>query len=267
MKRLIKILPYFLIFSTIVTVGLISRCLYINFKLLNEFTQKENAYSYAEAVGRGEPDLNTISDLFTDIVAMIGYDYKNDIISPITISYYANINDDTPVYSIEKGDTIYFKTNNRTRSGITYQGIESLPTIESGWRLAKPFAVLSKEKNDALLYVKLDELIHVTYVWIEENPKAMIYLQRIVMDRGMLPTKYNVSKYMLLFIDRTLYSEGIFLSQDLLSSVLSIATIISLFISVILLVLFLLAKHKISSETNDDKSMSKIESIFGKVSL
>ncbi len=248
MKKLMQILLCMFIFFTVVTVGLVSRCLYINFKLISEFSQKENVYPYAEAVGKGEPDLSVISNLFTDIVAAIGFDdYKNDIISPITISYYANINDNTPVYSVEKGDTIHFKTNDRTRSGITYQGIESIPTNESGWRLAKPFTVEGKESNDALLYVKLDELIHVTYEWIEENPNGMSILQRIVMEQGVLPTKHNVGKYILLFIDRTLYSEGMFLSQDLLSSVFSTATFVSLFISVILLVLFLLAKYKLAS--------------------
>ncbi|QUI22742.1 hypothetical protein HZI73_10765 [Vallitalea pronyensis] len=247
MKRLMQILLCMFIFFTIVTVGLVSYNLYINVKLKNEFTQKEDTYPYAEAIEKGDIDFNKISNLFTDNVAMLGTNYQESIISPITVSYYENINDETPVYIIEEGDLIRFKIGDKTRSGLTYCGNESIPTNDLGWRIAKPFLADGKETINEFLYVKLDNLVDISCEWLKENPTAMNTLQRSMLEQGILPTKYNAGKYILLFIDRKLYSEGVFLSQDLFNPIFSATTLVSLLISAILLVLFLLIKYKFTS--------------------
>ena len=247
MKRLMRISLCFFVLFAIVTMGLVSRSVYLNYKMRDGFKPKEDAYPYGEEVEKGTLDLDEISYLLQDAMAAMGYayDYKDDIASSIEISYYADINDVSPVYRVEKGDIIDFQTENPIlKYNVTYHGRISLPTNKPGWRLAKPFMVEGKEVNDTLLYVKLDDLMRIAYQWLEENPEAADNLENEMMWQGILPTKYNTGKAILLFIDRTLYSEGVFLSPDLLNPVFSSAAFVSLFLSIISLALFLLARHR-----------------------
>ena len=260
MKRLMRISLCFFVLFAIVTMGLVSRSVYLNYKLRDGFKPKEDAYPYGEEVEKGTLDLDEISYLLPDAMAAMGYayDYKDDIASSIEISYYADINDVSPVYRVEKGDLIDFQMEDVTKSeyNVTYHGRISLPTNEPGWRLAKPFMVEGREVNDTLLYVKLDDLMRIAYQWLEENPEAADNLENEMMRQGILPTKYNTGKAILLFIDRTLYSEGVFLSPDLLNPVFSSAAFVSLFLSIISLALFLLARHR-SNRMREDHTDAK----------
>ena len=260
MKRLMRISLCFFVLFAIVTMGLVSRSVYLNYKLRDGFKPKEDAYPYGEEVEKGTLDLDEIYFFLPDAMAAMGhgYDYKDDIASPIEISYYADINDESPVYRVEKGDLIDFQMEDVTKSeyNVTYHGRISLPTNEPGWRLAKPFMVEGKEVNDTLLYVKLDDLMRIAYQWLEENPEAADNLENEMMWQGILPTKYNTGKAILLFIDRTLYSEGVFLSPDLLNPVFSSAAFVSLFLSIISLALFLLARHR-SKRMREDHTDAK----------
>ena len=264
MKRLMRISLCFFVLFVIVTMGLVSRSVYLNYKLRNGFEPKENAYPYGEEVEKGTLDLDKISYLLPSAVALMGYpNYKDDIASPIEISYYADINDGSPVYRVEKGDIIDFQTENPIlKYNVTYHGRVSLPTNEPGWRLAKPFMVEGKEVNDTLLYVKLDDLMRIAYQWLEENPKAVRAMGIDKSDIGVLgvygiwPTQSNFSKILLLYIDRILYSKGVFLSPDLLNPVFSSAAFVSLFLSIISLALFLLARHR-SKRMREDHTDAK----------
>ncbi len=256
MKRLMRISLCFFVLFVIVTMGLVSRSVYLNYKLRNGFEPKENAYPYGEEVEKGTLDLDKISYLLPSAVALMGYpNYKDDIASPIEISYYADINDGSPVYRVEKGDIIDFQTENPIlKYNVTYHGRISLPTNEPGWRLAKPFMVEGREVNDTLLYVKLDDLMRIAYQWLEENSEVIS--SNALMRQGIWPTKYNLSKILLLDIDRTLYSRGVFLSPDLLNPVFSSAALVSLFLSIISLALFLLARHR-SKRMREDHTDAK----------
>ena len=263
MKRLMRISLCFFVLFAIVTMGLVSRSVYLNYKLRNGFEPKENAYPYGEEVEKGTLDLVEISYLLPSVVALIQLpDYKDDIASPIEISYYADIKDKSPVYRVEKGDIIYFQAEDSEGNETVYHGRVSLPTNEPGWRLAKPFMVEGKETIDTLLYVKLDDLIRIAYQWLEENPKAVRAMGIDKSDIGVLgvygiwPTQSNFSKILLLYIDRILYSEGVFLSPDLLNPVFSSAAFVSLFLSIISLALFLLARHR-SKRTREDHTDAK----------
>ena len=243
MKRLMRISISLFVLFAIVTIGLVSRSVCLNYKLRNGFEPKEDAYPYGEEVEKGTLDLDEISYLLPSVVALIQPpDYKDDIASPIEISYYADIKDKSPVYRVEKGDIIYFQAEDSEGYETVYHGRVSLPTNEPGWRLAKPFMVEGKETNDTLLYVKLDDLKRIAYQWLEENSEVIS--SNALMQQGIWPTKYNLSKILLLDIDRTLYSEGVFLSPDLLNPVFSSAAFVSLFLSIISLALFLLARHR-----------------------
>ena len=256
MKRLMRISISLFVLFAIVTIGLVSRSVCLNYKLRNGFEPKEDAYPYAEEVEKGTLDLDEISYLLPSAVALMGYpNYKDDIASPIEISYYADINDGSPVYRVEKGDIIDFQTENPIlKYNVTYHGRISLPTNEPGWRLAKPFMVEGREVNDTLLYVKLDDLMRIAYQWLEENSEVIS--SNALMRQGIWPTKYNLSKILLLDIDRTLYSRGVFLSPDLLNPVFSSAAFVSLFLSIISLALFLLARRR-SKRMREDHTDAK----------
>ncbi len=263
MKRLMRISLCFFVLFVIVTMGLVSRSVYLNYKLRNGFEPKKNAYPYGEEIEKGTFDLDKILYLVPSVVAPIKPpDYKDDIASPIEISYYADINDKSPVYRVEKGDIIYFQAEDSEGYETVYHGRVSLPTNESGWRLAKPFMVEGKETIDTLLYVKLDDLMRIAYQWLEENPTAMRAMGFTEGDFGVLgvygiwPTQSNFSKILLLYIDRILYSKGVFLSPDLLNPVFSSAAFVGLFLSIISLALFLLARHR-SKRTREDHTDAK----------
>ena len=263
MKRLMRISISLFVLFAIVTIGLVSRSVCLNYKLRNGFEPKENAYPYGEEVEKGTLDLDKISYLVPSAMAAIKPpDYKDDIASPIEISYYADINDESPVYCVEKGDIIYFQAEDSEGYETVYHGRVSLPTNEPGWRLAKPFMVEGKETIDTLLYVKLDDLMRIAYQWLEENPKAVRAMGIDKSDIGVLgvygiwPTQSNFSKILLLYIDRILYSEGVFLSPDLLNPVFSSAAFVSLFLSIISLALFLLARHR-SKRMREDHTDAK----------
>ena len=63
--------------------------------------------------------------------------------------------------------------------------------------------------------------------------------------QGLLPTKRNLCRYILLFADRTLYSRGVFLSADLQRPVLTPASILCLTAAVLLLAAYLLVNRKV----------------------
>lgn len=251
MQKLSSVFLFFAILFAVVTAGLILYNLFINFKITDEFVKKEDAYPYAEEVENGIIDFDEIKYIFPVAAALSESEnsFKKDIISPVTISYYKDMNDTAPAYVIEKGATIHFDVGYKLQDTITYHGSDSIPTNEPGWRLAKPFITEGKEKNDTLFYVKLDDLMQVTYEWIEENSQlARKILPGVVMEQGRLPTKYNMSKFMLLLIDYLLYDNGVFSSPDLLNPVFSAVSLITLCISAGLFVLFFLTKYKLKRD-------------------
>lgn len=242
MDKIRKLILFMLVFILIATVGQIAYYSYYNINLTRNFHKCEGAYDYVNAVKQEKIDLNEISNLFTDIVALIGYpDFQNEIISPVKIEYYKNIRDKSPVYVIEKGEIINFEMFPKTKSGLQFRGNDSIPTNEEGWRLARPFRV-DGENKDALWYVNLEDLICVSNEWLKENPTFAKAAPREMMRRGLLPTKRNISKFMLLFVDRELYSEGIYLSKDMYRPIIDNTVLISFFATIILFVMHILGK-------------------------
>lgn len=187
-----------------------------NIGLKMKYVPQDNAYSYSDAIENGDVDFDYIASLLPDASAMIDYGYVNDIEAPITILYYSQIGDDTPSYSIPKGEKIHFNIEGSTKSSITFSGIESIPTNVAGWRLVRPFAIEGMEENNVYMFVKLEELIKIAEKWLDYNPNVKTRLSEFLIKQGIFPTKRNICKYLILNIDRLLYSNGIFFSKDML---------------------------------------------------
>ena len=245
LKKIQSIFLVVFLLSFAVTRGLFSYYLCYNIYWTRNFDQVEGVYNYADAVKEKTIDLDEISNLFTDIVALYGYpDYKETIISPVNIEYYENKGDKSPAYVIEKGESIHFELLPKTKSRLQFRGNDSIPTVEKGWRIARPFKVDAEEK-DSLWYVRLEDLFCVSNEWLKENPDFTRVASREVMSMGLFPTKRNISEVMLLFVDHKLYSEGIFLSRDLFKPIFTGATLISLFVTIISLVLYIFTKKRL----------------------
>ena len=237
-----KMLLLIIVLCSAVTAGLAASCIYHNVKLNLNFDKKEPTYNYADEVEKKTLDLNKISNLFTDNVSLVGYpEFQNKIISPVSIEYYKNRKDKFPVYVIEKGEVVYFEMFPKTKSGLEFCGNDSLPTNEKGWRLARPFKV-DGEKNNSLLYVRLEDLNCVVTEWLNANPAFVKSSVRKVADRGLISLNKNIRESVLLFIDNKLYSEGIFLSKDLYKSILNREFLISFFVTIILIAMNMFCK-------------------------
>ena len=226
-----------------------------NRSLQARFTRAEQAYPYQEAVEKGELDLNAVSAYFRFALAPIKYHIQNEIRTPSAISYYADMEDDAPVFTIEKGEIVSFLPDNKTGYSFTFRGSDSLPANRAGWRLAKPFVIVGRETPDALLYVKLDDLMSAAVRWLRENPGMERNLTSAAMDellrdipggKGLLqntaakqllrPTKRDACSRILLFSDRVLSDKGVYLSGDLKRPLLSPAATICLIVSALLLI-------------------------------
>ena len=243
MKRIRIALLVLLIAFALASVALILYDAACSARLRSRFSPKADAYPYAQAVQRNELDLDAVAACFPDDRALLLQNYRNKIEAPAAISYYADVKGE-PVWTIEKGERIDFRTEDAAGQVFSFRGIETLPTDKAGWRLAKPFAAADGETADTLLYVKLEDLAPVAARWLEENPGAEKALQGLVRAQGLLPTKGNLCRYILLFTDRTLYSQGVFLSADLQRPVLSPASVLCLFVTVLLLAGYLIAKRR-----------------------
>lgn len=211
-----------------------------NITFEKSFKPDKDVYPYVQAVINGDIDLNEISAMFPHAEVAIDYNFIEEITSPVSISYYKNIDDKTPVYVIDKGDIIHFKMTGKTSYGLTYQGVETLPTNMRGWRLGKPFDAKGKETNDKLLYVKLSDLQAVSKTWLDENPKVMTAIPSQI--QGLFPTKQEYVNLLTLYIDRVLYEENVYLSSDLYKPILSLSTCIAFVISFVILALYFIVK-------------------------
>lgn len=239
MKKMILLI---IVLCSAVTVGFAVSCIYHNVKLYLNFNEKELTYNYADEIETKTLDLKKISNLFTDNVSLVGYpEFQNKIISPVSIEYYKNIKDKFPVYIIEKGDIVYFEMFPKTKSGLEFCGNDSLPTNEKGWRLARPFKV-EGENNNSLLYVRLGDLNCVVTEWLNANPDFVKSSERKVMGRGLISSNKNIRESVLLFIDNKLYSEGVFLSKDLHKSIFNREFLISFFVTIIFIAMYMFCK-------------------------
>lgn len=219
------------IISALITAGMMTYRISANTRLYNGFQQKENVYPYGEAVANSELNLNAVHKLLSGTGSLLGYDFLDDINNPLSIRYYADPNDAEPAYVIEKGTVIHIDSGMILNGEYPVRGICSLPTDKSGWRIARPFLVQGKEANETLLYVRLEDLYKVAMVWIKENPTAVNVLRSALKTDGLLPTKANTCRHMLLAADRRLYSKGVYLSKDMQSPVFTPLIIICMCVS------------------------------------
>jgi len=253
MKRLCKALLCLLIISLVVTVGAFSALIYHHSMitrstnifqsrpLLFDFEPDERAYPYAEALKNDEFKPYSVFDHLPGM-ALAGSELPTEwLTAPITVHYYSDPKSTVPVFTVEKGDTIYCSfpaaiTGDRANR---YRGLESLPYFKQGWRLAKPFIVEDEEPNDTLLYVKTDDLTAVFRLWLEESP---VYSPSNFIEK--LWYTYSYPKLFILFVDQFLYFDSIFLSPDLVAFVYPPAPFISFGVSVILLAAYLALRRK-----------------------
>ena len=256
MKRLAKTLLCLFITSVIVTVGLVSTVFFKHYMILDQLNilhvpisnvishflrHGENPFPYAESVKKEELDLKALSkEVFSDAIGASSSTAASRtywLSSPITIRYYSDPNAIFPVFTVDKGDIICC-SNELLKSTVTYHGLESLPSLKYGWRLAKPFIVEGEEPNDALLYVKTSDLVKIFRAWNKEitHPSNI---------REKIWSYYIYPQRNLLYIDRMLYKMGIFVSPDLVAFVCPPAPFISLSVSVILLTAYLVVRRKI----------------------
>ena len=235
MKKLRTILMILCTVSACFCLGMTAYHLYQNIRLRNGFQRADSAYRYEEALKKGDIDLNTIEKLYSGISGLIGFDDKKNIENPVTLRYFANVNDKQPAYVIEKGTTIHFDAEKILNGQMTFRGIWSLPTDQAGWRLSLPFSEWGKPENDTLLYIKLSDLQQAVSAWIKENPDAMKWMETGLKQEKLPLTEANAGNYLLLSNDRRLYSKGVYLSRDLMNTVATPAVIISLCLTAVLL--------------------------------
>jgi len=259
MKNLSKILLCLFIASLLVTGGLLSYSIHTNCKLRLEFEPKSYAYPYAEALENGEFNLELLTKTtFVGEHALIGSPpFEYNISSPVTIRYYSNPDDISPVFTVEKGDTIWCRPPSQSvyEGDVTYHGLESLPTDKRGWRLAKPFITKGKEQNDSLLYVKLSDLDSVCGEWLKENVDLIPFFKNTTpKERSRLQKEYL--KDMPLYIDNELYERGSYLSPDLLTPVFSPASVVSLSVSVVSLAAYLILRRRVKKLNKQQKRLS-----------
>ena len=251
MKRLCKTLLCLFITTAIITVGLFSAVFLRNSKLvldyhrkspfLLDFDKSENSVLYAEEVTKDEIDLKYIhKNFFNFECGLMHPDIPHWVAAPKDISYYADINDTTPVYTIEKGTYLYY---NPADCPQAYYGIQSLPTHQAGWRIAKPFKVANEEPIDTVLYVKTSDLVKVSYAWGEEN--FLFTPDRYENTAERLFYKHTTPYLNTFRLDRDMYSRDIFLSPDLVSYIYPPAPFISLGVSAILLAAYLALRRKV----------------------
>ena len=205
--------------------------LYYNFRLHKGFQQKEYLHTYAEEIAKDTIDPQSIYKMFSGISTLIGSNFRDDIKSPIEIHYYSDIDDDIPALVVEKGTTVHVDSNEVLNGECTFQGINSLPAEKKGWRLVKPFAVDGRGPEEVLFYVKMSDLMHVASAWMEKNPQAMKTVRQRLMNQGLLPTKANVCRQMLLTADRELYRKGMYLSKDVMQPVFPPEVVVCLGVS------------------------------------
>lgn len=216
-KKLMLILMIVFLLFGIASVGLHG---YTNAELEKSFKPDEKAYPYEQAVIEQDVDLEEILKLLPKATAAMDYNWSDTITAPVSISYYKDIHDRTPVYTVEQGETIYCKP---FEINTICRGIESLPTDVRGWRLGRPFAVEGKPLNEELLYVKHSDLQKVARAWMEEND-IMDWMRQSAKDilpKGKLPTKQEAVNAYTLSVDRILYTEGVYISPDLKSPIFS----------------------------------------------
>lgn len=203
----------------------------------------EEIYNCADRVKQGNIDLKEVSKFLPVAIAPIGYpEYQNKILSPVDIEYYENIGDKYPVYVIKKGEQIEFEVSAKSMYEVEFCGNDSLPSNKRGWRLAKPFKMDGTQK-ESLLYVRFGDLISVCIEFIEKNPNYVLSSYELI-KRGLMPSKRNISIVILTFADRALYSKGVFLSKDLFLPVFDWVTVICLFITAVLIMLYIMRKRK-----------------------
>ena len=254
MKRLCKTLLYLFIISLVVTAGAFSALVYHHSMitrstnifqsrpLLFDFEPDERAYPYAEALKNDEFKPYSVFDHLPGM-ALAGAEIPTEwLAAPITVHYYSDPKSTVPVFTVEKGDIIYCSfpaaiTSNRANR---YRGLESLPYLKQGWRLAKPFIVDGEEPTDTLLYVKTDDLTAVFRSWLKDSP---VYSHSNSIEK--LWYTYSYPQLFILFVDQFLYFDGIFLSPDLAAFFYPPAPFISLGVSVILLTAYLVVRRKI----------------------
>ncbi len=216
--------------------------IYRNSSLKRGFAQKEGAYPYGEAVKNGELDLEAVEDIFLPAITVaLGYNHKETMKAPVTISYYRNIGDDTPAYVIEEGDPIWVKVvYGFTDEKTIFRGLESIACEKRGWRLAKPFmkpasystegsGLLKTEgivRNDELLYVKYNDLKAVAKEYMAMNYPGRRYFG--YMHRDIPLTWMRSEDWLLCRFDYLVYTKGVYISPDLYSPVFSTITYVSL---------------------------------------
>ena len=245
MKHLTKILLCIFTASLLVTVGIIYPRIYSNCKLRNEFEPKEAAYPYAEEIKKEDIDFELLYESMRNEVllpyrGMGAVSHITDIITPVTINYYADINDTTPAYTIEKGTTVHCESAYH-KDDVNYHGIQSIPTNKRGWRIAKPFIVNGEKRNNTFLYVKTSDLEAVADAWAKENID--------ILSKNPLGIKSVTKSNLLLRIDHLLYDSGVYLSKNLLTPVFSPVSVASLSVSAASLAAYLVVRRKVKCKT------------------
>ncbi|MBQ2755543.1 MAG: hypothetical protein IJF27_02595 [Oscillospiraceae bacterium] len=210
-----------------------------NVPAIYNFNRDDNAFHYAEAIDAKDLDIEAISQ--DALAAASNPDEIYVTTPPIVISYYANINDTAPVYTIPMKARVLYEINAYGRTA-KYHGMQSLPTNTLGWRRAKPFIIYNKEPDDTFFYVKTSDLAAVAaerYLKDSFSDPSNLYelLKKWQILRG-------TAMYHTLYIDRMLYVRNIFLSPDLAAFIFPPAPFISLAVSIVLLAAYLIVRRK-----------------------
>lgn len=196
-----------------------------NHKLAENYSYRQEAYDYEEAIINGNIDIKEVEKFFPSIETLVGYNLTNVISAPVTIRYYHAIGDQSPAYVIDKGTRIHVKKDSNSLSVNVGYGLDSMPTDAVGWRIAYPFTTDSAGISNELLYVRIDELFDVARSWANANEfvvkvarSSLINTDESLVKRvyqRMWLTRNTTIRLFTLLVDHRLYDSGVYLSPDL----------------------------------------------------
>ena len=218
-----------------------------NFKLSNNYSHNPEAYNYKEALEGRVINLSNVEDLFSSIVAPLGYNLTNVVSTPVKIHYYYAIGDQSPAYIIDKGKRIFVKKDSNSLSVEVGYGLDSLPTDVAGWRIAYPFATDTGISNE-LLYVRMDELFNVARSWVIANEAHVKEGYQLWLTRS------NRIRLSTLCVDRRLYNSGVYLSPDLFVPIFSVSSLIMSMMSIFTFVAWVFIRGANTTTKNANSS-------------
>ena len=169
---------------------------------------------YARKVPLHEMDFNEYDYYFQYIQGLgSSINYVREIELPCDINYYVRKEDSKPALTLKKGTKVYVKPKDFSEHEPVGYGWRCWPDYEKGWRYGYAFVTEDfklyefelVDEDAEMYYVKLDQL--------EKVAEAFYKANKDVLSKGI--TKKMYIENFILSIDKTLYMNGAYLSNEL----------------------------------------------------